>query len=149
MTRSSRQAKILNLIASHAIDTQEELCRLLREEGFNATQATVSRDIRELGLVKTVDSDGVYKYATKKAAGSDIGGRVVSVLRDYIVSVVAVENTVVVKTLADCAHLVSSAIEQCDFPEVVAVVADRATILVLCAFATDATALTSKLNNIL
>lgn len=149
MTRSSRQSKILNLIASRPIDTQEELCRLLREEGFNVTQATVSRDIRELGLVKTADTDGNYRYATKKEVGSDISGRVVSVLRDYIVSIVAVENLVVVRTVADCAQLVSSALRQCQFPDVVAAVADRDTVLVVCMSVTDANAVTTKINNIL
>ena len=64
--KTRRHAKILELINEHSVDTQEELLRLLREDGFDVTQATVSRDIKELRLVKTLSNDGKYRYSTCK-----------------------------------------------------------------------------------
>ena len=60
--KTRRHAKILELIHEHPVDTQEELLRLLKEDGFDVTQATVSRDIKELRLIKTLSADGKYKY---------------------------------------------------------------------------------------
>ena len=75
MTRANRQLKILDIISKHDIDTQEELVAKLRSEGFNITQATISRDIKDMGIIKTLASDGRhYKYAvqrTKDANASD------------------------------------------------------------------------------
>ena len=92
MSRSVRQSKILSLVKLHAIETQEELCRLLREDGFDVTQATVSRDIKELGLVKTQNPDGSYRYATKQSLDSKVNGKLLNVLREAVVSVVTAEN---------------------------------------------------------
>ena len=70
--KTRRHSKILELIQQHNIDTQEELLKLLRAEGYDVTQATVSRDIKELRLVKTLANDGKYKYSTGKSESSDI-----------------------------------------------------------------------------
>ena len=107
MTRSARQSKILSLIGANAIDTQEELCNLLRNDGFVVTQATVSRDIKELGLIKVQTADGSYRYATKREVGVLPEGRLLNVFRDAVVSVVAAENLIVVKTVGDSAYLPS------------------------------------------
>lgn len=75
MARANRQLKILDIISKHDVDTQEELVDYLRSEGFAVTQATVSRDIKEMGIIKTLSSDGRhYKYAaqqTKEATAAD------------------------------------------------------------------------------
>lgn len=68
--KTRRHSKILELIQQHNIDTQEELLKLLRAEGYDVTQATVSRDIKELRLVKTLANDGKYKYSTGKSESS-------------------------------------------------------------------------------
>ena len=70
--KTRRHSKILELIQQHNIDTQEELLKLLRAEGYDVTQATVSRDIKELRLVKTLANDGKYKYSTGKSESSEM-----------------------------------------------------------------------------
>lgn len=148
MTRNARQNKILSLISACSVETQEELRVLLREQGFAVTQATVSRDIRELGLVKTATEVGTYRYATKQDVGSNVSGRLLGVLRDNVVSLQTAENLIVVKTIADCACQVATAVEQCAFAEVVGVVADRATVLVVCVSSAAAQLVSDKINNL-
>ena len=149
MSRSVRQSKILSLVKLHAIETQEEPCRLLREDGFDVTQATVSRDIKELGLVKTQNPDGSYRYATKQSLDSKVNGKLLNVLREAVVSVVTAENLIVVKTIGDSAFPVSSALEQCAFSEVVGVLADRSTVLLVCTSARDAESVSQKIQELL
>lgn len=69
MSRSARQSKILDIIFQRNVETQDELVEALRNDGFEVTQATVSRDIKELGLVKTQDANGRYRYSAKKYVG--------------------------------------------------------------------------------
>ncbi len=149
MTRSARQSKILSLIGANAIDTQEELCNLLRNDGFVVTQATVSRDIKELGLIKVQTADGSYRYATKREVGVLPEGRLLNVFRDAVVSVVAAENLIVVKTVGDSAYPVSAALGQCNFSEVLGIVADRSTVLVVCPSARDADKVATKINGLM
>ena len=82
--RYSRQNKILELINIHEIDTQENLAALLRESGYNVTQATVSRDIKELQLVKVLSSTGKYKYASNKTTDSAASDRFTKIFRETI-----------------------------------------------------------------
>ena len=70
--KTGRHARILDIIAEHLIETQDELLTRLREEGFKATQATISRDIKDLRLVKTLESDGKYRYVSASRSSTDI-----------------------------------------------------------------------------
>ena len=98
MGREARQLKILELIAKNNIDTQEELVARLRDEGFNVTQATVSRDIKDMGIIKTMASDGKkYKYAAQQPK-DNTSERFLSIFRNTVLSIRTAENLVVVKT---------------------------------------------------
>ena len=99
--RYSRQNKILELINSHEIGTQEDLATLLRESGFNVTQATVSRDIKELQLVKVLSSKGKYKYASRQSAEQPPSDRFTKIFRETITSFDSSGNIIVVSIAGD------------------------------------------------
>ena len=149
MSRTARQSKILSLISIYDIDTQEDLARHLRQEGFEVTQATVSRDIKELGLVKSLGVKGTYRYTTKQTIDSTISTKLLNVVREATLSVVTAGNLVVVKTIGDGASAVSSAIEQILGADVVGMVADRNTILIVCMTEFQANNVANKVNQLL
>ena len=149
MSRSSRQTRILNLISTNNIDTQEELATILRQEGFKVTQATISRDIKELGLVKTLGFDGKYRYATKQTINASISSKLLNVVKQAILSVVTANNLVVVKTINEGASAVSSALEQIFGADVLGIVADRHTILIICATELQANLISAKVNQLI
>lgn len=149
MSRASRQSKILNIISSRDIETQEELVSELNYAGYNVTQATISRDIKELGLIKTPTPNHKYKYVTKQKIDSSLSGKLLNVVRETVISVVTANNLVVIKTLADSAAAVSGALEQLGLPEVIGIVADRATILVVCSTQRNADVFSHEINRLL
>lgn len=98
MARSARQSKILELISVYEIETQDDLVSRLRACQFDVTQATISRDIKELGLIKILSGDtGKYKYAF--AETNQTSNRYMYILRDAVISVKAIKNIVVLKTI--------------------------------------------------
>ena len=107
--RYSRQNKILELISRYEVGTQEELCQLLKSSGYDVTQATVSRDIKELQLVKTLSSEGKYKYAVSTAADGPANDRFVKIFKETILSVKSAGNIVLIKTLAGCGNAAGDA----------------------------------------
>ncbi len=109
--KTRRHAKILELIKEYDIDTQDELLRFLRESGFDVTQATVSRDIKELRLVKTLSRTGKYKYSTGGDTGSNMSSKFYSLFADSVVSVEAAQNIVVVKSMTGMAQAVCAAMD--------------------------------------
>lgn len=149
MSRASRQSKILNIISSKDIERQEALVDELKAAGFNVTQATVSRDIKELGLVKTPTSNSRYKYSTKQTIDVKLSGKLLNVVREAVMSVVTAENLVVIKTLADSASAVSGALEQLSVNEIVGILADRSTVLIVCSSGRDAEMVSQKINRLL
>ena len=104
--KTRRHAKILELIKEHDIDTQDELLRHLREEGFDVTQATVSRDIKELRLVKTLSRSGKYKYSTGSETTNDMSAKFYSLFSDSVLSVEAAMNMRVVQCMTGMAQAV-------------------------------------------
>lgn len=130
--KARRHSKILELINNYHIDTQEELLRRLRQDGFDVTQATVSRDIKELRLIKTLSSDGKYKYSTGKETGRDISSKFFSLFADSALSVDNAMNIVVIKTFTGMANAVCAAMDALQWNGVVGTVAGDDTILVLC-----------------
>lgn len=128
--RYSRQNMVLELIESNEIETQEQLCQLLRESGYNVTQATVSRDIKELQLVKKLSSSGRYKYVQSKDEGP-ISGRFVKIFKETITSVEAAGNMVVIKTLSGCGSAAAEAIDSLGIEHLVGSVAGDNTILIV------------------
>ena len=101
--KNQRQAKIIEIISTRNVETQEQLLALLQEQGFRGTQATISRDIKELQLVKTLSSTGKYKYATNASKDSPVSDRCIKIFRETITSFKDAENIIVVKTLSGCA----------------------------------------------
>lgn len=138
MSRAARQNKILDIIRQNGVETQDDLAAALRREGFEVTQATVSRDIKELGLIKTQDSDGRYKYVPQQRLEVKLSGKLLAVLREAVISVVTAGNLVVIKTIADGATAVSGAIEQLSPDNALGVLADRSTVLIVAPSPSDA-----------
>ncbi len=129
-----RQNKIIELIARHNVETQEELAELLNQAGYQVTQATISRDIRELKLTKVQAENGRQKYvALKKDA--DLGEKYVRVLKEGFVSMDLAQNLVVVKTVSGMAMAVAAAIDAMHLHGVVGCIAGDDTIM--CAVRTD------------
>lgn len=129
--RYARQNRILELIKENDIDTQGKLVALLRESGYNATQATVSRDIKELHLVKALSPDGVYRYAVANDSESNVSNRNLAILKDIVKSVDAAGNIIVVKTLPGCAQAAGEPIDCLGFDHVVGTIAGDNTLLMV------------------
>lgn len=128
--KTLRQRKILEIIRQRVIATQEELAQALREAGFPATQATVSRDIRELGLVKVPFDQNSFRYAPPgEALPPRRDERLKRLLRTSVQYIDYSENLVVIKTLPGEAQGVASAIDQVAWPEIIGTVAGDDTIL--------------------
>jgi len=127
----SRHAKILELIEKNPTETQEELAEELKKNGYNITQATVSRDIKELKLVKVLDENGVYKYASLKEQDSMLNDRLVKVFTESVLSVDYAGNIVVIKTFSGAASAAAEAIDVFDFKEMVGTIAGDDTIFLL------------------
>ena len=129
--KKARQEKILSLIKQNDIQTQEEMILRLEESGYPVTQATVSRDIRELNLVKGISPRGVYRYtqsAKKEASGAKFG----AVVTDSVTSVDYAGNMVVIKTYPGMASAVATCIDSMALPEIVGSIAgDDAIFLVV------------------
>ena len=122
--KTRRHSKILELIQQHNIDTQEELLKLLRAEGYDVTQATVSRDIKELRLVKTLANDG-------KSESSDISLKFFSLFADSVLSVEFAGNMVALKCMTGMAQAVCAAMDSMQWDGVVATLAGDDTIFIL------------------
>lgn len=125
-----RHRKIIELIEKHDIETQEELAGYLKEAGFSVTQATVSRDIRELKLSKVPSGKGKQKYVVLKQEDSHLGDKYIRVLKDGFVSMDMAQNILVVKTVSGMAMAVAAAVDAMKFPEIVGCIAGDDTIMV-------------------
>jgi len=129
--RYSRQNKILELIANNEIETQDKLAAMLREEGFEVTQATISRDIKELQLIKVLSSTGKYKYAVSARQDAPISERFIKIFRETITSFASAQNLIVIKTLSGCGNAAGEAIDCIGLPHVVGSVAGDNTLLLI------------------
>lgn len=127
----SRHAKILEIIDDYEIETQEELAEYLKKSGFNVTQATVSRDIKELRLIKALTKNGKYKYATIKQQESVLSDRLIKILKDSVLSIDNAENIIVIRTLVGAANAAAAAVDVLDIKELVGTIAGDDTIFLL------------------
>ena len=127
--KSKRHEVIVKMIAAQNIETQEELARALREYGFSVTQATVSRDIKELRLVKTQTGNGRYRYTAPKDGARDISSRFFSLFSENTVSVQSACNIVVIKCLTGMAQAVCAAMDSLHWEGIVGTLAGDDTIL--------------------
>ena len=125
----SRHAKIVELIGQYDVETQEELAELLNREGFQVTQATVSRDIRDLKLTKVQTEKGNQKYVVLQPEENQISEKYRRVLRDGFSSMDLAQNILVIKTVSGMAMAVAAAIDNMDWTEVVGCIAGDDTIM--------------------
>lgn len=127
----SRQSKIIEIIENNVIETQEDLSQALKDIGFHVTQATISRDIKELKLIKVLGNDGVQHYAPLKDISSIYNERVTAVFKESVLTVDYVEHTIVLRTLPAMAQAAALAIDAMEWQEVVGTIAGDDTIFVM------------------
>lgn len=129
-----RHTKILELIHQHEVETQEELARLLQEAGYKVTQATVSRDIRELNLTKVSSKKGGSVYSVLQSHNQNLSEKYSRVLRDAFVSMDMAQNILVIRTVPGMAMGVAAALDELNYKEVIGCIAGDDT--VMCAIKT-------------
>ncbi len=127
--KQERQAKILDLIVKKQIGTQEELTAELEKAGFVVTQATVSRDIREMKLTKIARSDGRLQYVAYRKTPQDLSEKYARIFRDGFISMDNAQNILVIRTVSGMAMAVAAALDHMEMPEVVGSIAGDDTIM--------------------
>lgn len=147
--KSKRHSKIIEIINSKVIETQEELAEELKLAGFEVTQATVSRDIKTLRLIKIQDSDGRYKYAIINHDKSDMIEKLSSILVNTVLKVENVDKIVVVKTISGSASAAAEAIDRLELGEVAGTIAGDNTIFILVRSLEKAEALVNRISKML
>ncbi len=130
--KARRQGEILSIIASTPVETQEQLLEQLRCRGIEATQATISRDIKELHLVKELSGKGSYRYALSgKKDHTNITGRLKTIFREGVVSYEQAQNLVVVKTMPGLGSAAGAALDGMEIPDLVGSLAGDDTVLLI------------------
>lgn len=147
--KRQRHEVVVDLINKYDIETQEELAAYLKEEGFEVTQATVSRDIRELKLSKIATGNGKQKYIILKNDDSHLGDKYIRVLRDGFVSMNMAHNILVIKTVQGMAMAVAAALDAMKFPEIVGCIAGDDTIMAAIKSTDETKVVIDKINEIL
>lgn len=131
MLKSDRQNLIRKIVNNQHIHTQEELADALSSQGMNVTQATVSRDIKEMHIVKVLSDDGYYRYAITDKEDRGKNDRLIRILSDSVINMDSAGNLIVIHTLSGSAHVAGEAIDSLNWPEVVGTIAGDNTILVI------------------
>lgn len=126
-----RHSKILQILENNIVETQEDLTDLLRKDGIIVTQATVSRDIRELKLVKVLTDGGKYKYAFYNSDSATLDARIVNIFREAVLTIDYAGNFVCLHTITGMANAAAVAIDTIKFPEILGCVAGDDTIFIL------------------
>ena len=147
--KNASQTAILSIIEQENIETQEELASKLREMGIVVTQATVSRDIKELRLLKVLSPNGSYKYATADKAEHGVSERLVRMFIDSVLSISCAENLVVIRTLPGSANAAGEAIDSMRWPEILGTISGDNTIFVAVRSAGEAPVVVEKFQEIL
>ncbi len=128
--KSARHARILEIIENRVVETQDELAEHLRASGFTVTQATVSRDIKELRLIKTLSGDGIYAYAVAERVEARMQERYLKMFEQSVLSISPAGNIIVIKTLTGSANVAAEAIDSLHWPGLVGTIAGDNTIFV-------------------
>ena len=129
--KAKRQALIREIVESQCIQTQEELADALARHGMVVTQATVSRDIKEMHLLKVLSEEGGYRYATMDKSEQGMNERLIRMLSDSVVDMSSANNLIVIHTLPGSAHVAGEAVDSLHWPEVLGTIAGDNTILVI------------------
>lgn len=131
MSRSERHLKIIELVTKYDINTQEELVNKLKSVNYNVTQATASRDIKELGLVKVMTEDRNYKYSYSKPEQNQASGMMLNLFKETVLSIEAAQNLIVVKCITAGASASAAMIDKMNIPDIVGTIAGDDTILIV------------------
>lgn len=129
--KSKRHSKIIEIINSKSVETQDELAEELKLAGFDVTQATVSRDIKTLRLIKTQDTDGRYKYSIINQERNDMVDKLTSIFTNSVIHVENIDKMVVVKTLSGSASAAAEAIDTLQLGEIAGTIAGDNTIFIV------------------
>ena len=146
MLRSARHAKILEIISQKEVETQEELCAELNRLNLVVTQATISRDIRDLHLFKVAGVEKKYRYAYINDGESEISPKMKSLFRDCVVSVRVAKNLVVIKTLTGNGANAGTVVDKLNYEGIVGSVAGDDTLLIVCEDDERANLVVEKIN---
>ena len=149
MARTTRQSKILEIIANNEIETQDELVQALRALKYDVTQATVSRDIKELGLIKIMSDSKKYKYAYVDTNEQQVSNKIVGIYKEIVISVRPAQNLVVVKTLKGFASAIASYIDKMNIDKLMGTCYGDDTVMCIAETTLDASVVYEKLLNIL
>ena len=147
--KNARQEMIIKLIKEHDISTQEELTAKVKAAGFEATQATCSRDIKELGIIKITMPDKTTKYAVLDRTGDVAPGRLLAVFANSLISVQSAMNMLVIKTLPGMAAAAASALDSMHLQYVVGTIAGDDTVFVAAPGIDEAAALVSTIDDMM
>ena len=149
MARSARQSKILELISTKEIEAQDELARELRNANFDITQATISRDIKELGLTKILSSSGKYKYCFVGSDEQVISNKYITIFKESVISVKVAMNLVVIKTMKGLGSGLSSFVDKLNINELMGAVSGDDTVMLIFPTTTLASQAVVTLNDML
>ena len=147
--KTVRQVAILDIIEKQEIETQEELASALNARGIRVTQATVSRDIKELRLLKVLTPSGKYKYATGDQADNNLTDRFILMLAESLLSVSSANNLIVVKTLSGSANVAAEALDSMHWPEVLGTLAGDNTVLLIIRSNEETITVTSRIREMM
>ncbi len=149
MARNSRQSKILEIISTNDIETQDELVAALKKADFDVTQATISRDIKELGLIKILSDNKTYKYAIVGSNVQGVSNKYLSIFKECVISVKNAMNLVVVKVLKGTGSLVADLVDQFSIQQVIGCTYGDDTVLVVANDVEDAFYIKNKITELL
>ncbi len=149
MARSARQSKILELISTKEIETQDELARELKNANFEITQATISRDIKELGLTKILSSSGKYKYTFVGSDEQAISNKYISIFKEAVISVKSALNLVVLKTMKGMGSGICSFVDKLNLTDLMGAVAGDDTVMLIFPSTVAASEIVVTLNEVL
>ena len=147
MLRSARHAKILEIISHKEIETQEELCEELNKLNHVGTQATISRDIKDLHLFKVAGTEKKYRYTYISGVEGEISPKMKSLFRDCVVSIKSAQNIVVIKTLVGNGANAGAVVDKLNYNEIIGSVAGDDTLLVVCVDTPSAEGVVQKIKD--
>lgn len=148
--KSQRQAKILEIISNKDVETQEQLLAELQDSGFRGTQATISRDIKELRIVKELTSQGTYRYTTSaNELNGTFSARLNTIFRECVVSFDYAQNLIVIRTLPGLANAAASAIDAMNMSTVVGSLAGDDTVMIVMRDMNAAASFCGEIRNLL
>ena len=147
--KTARHAKILEIIKKHDVETQEELAEYLKKSNFHVTQATVSRDIKELRLIKTLSSNGVYKYDTGEKSETGMLSRFMRIFSQSVINISHTGQLIIIHTLSGSANAAGEAVDALKWPEILGTIAGDNTLFVACAEDADINNLVTRFTNMI